>query len=92
MNWRSQGKYPPERHYFTCNYRSFCDQNWAGNNPTLHLLDDSKCTNAAFPKTSIGCIVWSAHCYLDRDNSGTHMNWTAEVEAGVTVRYASWPV
>ena len=58
---------------------------WAGNNPKLHLLDDTGCTNAAFPKTSIGCIVWSAHCYLDQDNSGTHFNWTAEAEAGVTV-------
>jgi endoglucanase len=61
-------------------------QGWAGNNPKLHLLDDSKCTNAAFPKATVArCIVWSAHCYLDRDNSGTHFNWTAEVEAGVTV-------
>ena len=27
-----------------------------------------------------------AHCYLDRDNSGTHFSWPAEVRAGVTVQ------
>jgi hypothetical protein len=57
---------------------------WEQSNPLLHTLTDKECTNEAFGKQ--GCIVWSAHCYLDRDNSGTHMNWTAEVEAGVTVR------
>ena len=59
---------------------------WNASNPTLHTLVDRACTNTRFhPATATGCIVWSAHCYLDRDNSGTHFNWTAEVEAGVTV-------
>jgi endoglucanase len=58
---------------------------WEGNNPLLHLLTDKTCTNPEFAGSNIGCIVWSAHCYLDSDNSGTHFNWTAEVEAGVTV-------
>ena len=59
--------------------------NWSHNNPTIHTLTDTLCTNKAFPAGRTGCIVWSAHCYLDRDNSGTHFNWTAETEAGVTV-------
>eukprot|EP00040_Diaphanoeca_grandis_P022799 m.123178 g.123178 ORF g.123178 m.123178 type:complete len:744 (+) comp28970_c2_seq1:134-2365(+) len=75
-------------------------QNWSENNPTLHTLTDKLCTNKRFVQTQQqqGCIVWSSHCYLDRDSSGTHFNWTAEVEAGVTVNtgtdrlkdFASW--
>ena len=30
-------------------------------------------------------IVYSCHCYLDRDNSGTHFNWEEEVAHGVTI-------
>lgn len=60
-------------------------QNFGPNNPLLHTLKDTKCTNKAFSGEPSGCIVWSGHCYLDRDSSGTHFNWTAEVEAGVTV-------
>ena len=30
-------------------------------------------------------IIYSAHLYLDRDNSGTHFDWTSEAAAGVTV-------
>ena len=30
-------------------------------------------------------IVYSCHCYLDRDNSGTHFNWDEEVAHGVTI-------
>ena len=61
------------------------------NNPLLHTLTDAECTNSAFAGGGGGggkggCIVWSAHCYLDRDNSGTHANWTAEVAAGVTTK------
>lgn len=48
-------------------------------------MTDQHCTAAASDAGASGCIVWSAHCYLDRDNSGTHFNWTAEVQAGVTV-------
>lgn len=71
--------------------------NWSANNPTLHTLDDHLCSNRGFPAGK-GCIVWSAHCYLDSDNSGTHFNWTEQVGAGVTVHtgvdrlrdFASW--
>jgi endoglucanase len=71
--------------------------NWSANNPTLHTLDDHLCSNHGFPSGK-GCIVWSAHCYLDSDNSGTHFNWTEQVETGVTVHigvdrlrdFASW--
>lgn len=71
--------------------------NWSANNPTLHTLDDHLCTNRGFGAGK-GCIVWSAHCYLDSDNSGTHFNWTQQVEDGVTVQtgvdrlrdFASW--
>jgi hypothetical protein len=61
-------------------------QNFGANNPLLHTLKDTKCTNPKFSGSACGCIVWSGHCYLDRDSSGTHFNWTAEVEAGVTVQ------
>jgi endoglucanase len=47
-------------------------QNWSAQNPLLHTLTDSTCTNKAFGGKP--CIVWSAHCYLDRDSSGTHFN------------------
>jgi hypothetical protein len=30
-------------------------------------------------------LVFTVHCYLDRDNSGTHFDWSQEVAAGVTV-------
>jgi endoglucanase len=43
--------------------------------------------NPAFPLTDPSNLIrYSAHCYLDRDNSGTHFNWQAEVRAGVTVQ------
>jgi hypothetical protein len=61
-------------------------QDFGANNPLLHTLKDTKCTNPKFSGSVCGCIVWSGHCYLDRDSSGTHFNWTAEVEAGVTVQ------
>lgn len=44
---------------------------WPTNNPTLHLLHDP-----------LQSLVFSAHCYLDRDNSGTHYYWDEEVAAG----------
>ncbi len=44
---------------------------WARTNPTLHLLHDPA-----------NRLVFSAHAYLDRDNSGTHFAWKEEVAAG----------
>jgi aryl-phospho-beta-D-glucosidase BglC (GH1 family) len=44
---------------------------WADQNPTLHQLNDSS-----------HLLVFSAHSYLDRDNSGTHYRWAEEVAAG----------
>ena len=46
-------------------------QAWPTANPTLHTLQD--------PAKK---IVFSAHCYLDRDNSGTHYYWDEEKLAG----------
>ena len=46
-------------------------QAWPVNNPSLHLLHD--------PARK---LVFSAHCYLDRDNSGSHYYWDEEVAAG----------
>ncbi|MBX3017868.1 MAG: cellulase family glycosylhydrolase [Bdellovibrionaceae bacterium] len=45
--------------------------NFESTNPTLHTLKD--------PKEK---LVFSAHCYLDRDNSGSHFIWADEVAAG----------
>ncbi|MFS3135428.1 glycoside hydrolase family 5 protein [Gluconacetobacter sacchari] len=44
---------------------------WPAANPTLHLLDD--------PARN---LIFSAHCYLDRDNSGTHYYWDEEARIG----------
>ncbi|GAB6969090.1 hypothetical protein JCM25156A_31290 [Komagataeibacter kakiaceti JCM 25156] len=44
---------------------------WPVNNPTLHLLQDP-----------LGRLVFSAHGYLDRDNSGTHYYWDEEIAIG----------
>lgn len=46
-------------------------QAWPVNNPTLHRLTDHAHK-----------LVYSAHCYLDRDNSGEHAYWDQEVTAG----------
>lgn len=46
-------------------------QAWAVNNPDLHTLHDP-----------LDRLVFSAHCYLDRDNSGQHYFWDEEVAAG----------
>lgn len=46
-------------------------QAWPVLNPTLHLLRD--------PARN---LIFSAHCYLDRDNSGTHYYWDEETVAG----------
>lgn len=48
---------------------------WTANNPTL----------ATAITDSANRIVWSTHCYLDRDSSGTHYVWLTEVANGVTV-------
>lgn len=45
--------------------------NWDTMNPTLHTLKDP-----------INKLVFSAHVYLDRDNSGSHFTWADEVAAG----------
>lgn len=44
---------------------------WIEQNPTLHQLEDPS-----------HLLVFSAHTYLDRDSSGTHYNWSKEVDAG----------
>ena len=44
---------------------------WADQNPTLHQLNDPS-----------HLLIFSAHVYLDRDNSGTHYSWAQEVAAG----------
>ena len=44
---------------------------WVRQNPTLHLLTDPS-----------HLLVFSAHAYLDRDNSGTHYVWADEIAAG----------
>ena len=46
---------------------------WIEQNPDFPLNDPSD------------NLVYSCHCYLDRDNSGTHFNWQEEVAHGVTV-------
>jgi hypothetical protein len=46
---------------------------WTANNPHLHTITD--------PNQP---IIWSCHCYLDRDSSGTHYYWADEVANGVT--------
>ena len=46
---------------------------WPEMNPDFPLSDPSD------------NIVYSCHCYLDRDNSGTHFDWDEEVAHGVTV-------
>ena len=47
--------------------------NWTLLNPGFPLQDPA------------GLIVYSAHCYLDRDGSGTHFDWDEEVRHGVTL-------
>ena len=44
---------------------------WVANNPTLQTLKD--------PSSR---LVFSAHAYADRNNSGTHFTWSDEVKAG----------
>jgi aryl-phospho-beta-D-glucosidase BglC (GH1 family) len=44
---------------------------WVDQNPTLHQLNDPS-----------DLLIFSAHIYLDRDNSGTHYSWAEEVAAG----------
>ena len=59
---------------------------WPQNNTTLNIHDPSK------------KIIYEAHVYGDRDNSGTHFDWSTEVAYGVTVNtiaeriqpFASW--
>ena len=46
---------------------------WQQNNPDFPLID---------PQDK---LVYSTHCYLDRDGSGTHFNWQEEVRHNVTV-------
>jgi hypothetical protein len=46
---------------------------WTQYNDNLHINDPSN------------KIIYSAHCYLDRDNSGTHFNWQTEIQNGVTI-------
>lgn len=43
---------------------------WRVNNENLNIIDPSK------------KIIYSAHSYLDRDNSGSHYIWDQEVAAG----------
>ena len=52
---------------------------WSGaNNWTL--------LNPGFPLSDpAGLITYSAHCYLDRDGSGTHFSWQEETQHGVTL-------
>ena len=47
--------------------------NWTLLNPGFPLSDPS------------GLITYSAHCYLDRDGSGTHFSWQEETQHGVTL-------
>lgn len=44
---------------------------WVTSNPGLHLITD--------PANK---IIFSAHCYLDRDNSGSHYDWDVELANG----------
>lgn len=46
---------------------------WTENNPDFPLTDP------------YNRIVYSTHCYLDRDGSGTHFNWEEELSHNVTV-------
>jgi aryl-phospho-beta-D-glucosidase BglC (GH1 family) len=46
---------------------------WVEVNGALDIVDPSK------------NVIYSAHCYLDRDASGTHFVWAEEVKNGVTV-------
>ena len=46
---------------------------WQTVNGSLNILDPSS------------SIIYEAHVYGDRDNSGTHFDWTTEVANGVTV-------
>ncbi len=48
---------------------------WAENNPTLANLFD--------PSNN---LVFSAHLYLDTDNSGTHFDWAQQAAAGDTTQ------
>ena len=48
-------------------------QQWQQNNPDFPLTDPNDNT------------VYSTHCYLDRDGSGTHFNWREEVAHNVSV-------
>ena len=48
-------------------------QQWSDINPDFPLTD---------PNNN---IVYSTHCYLDRDGSGTHFNWQEELTHNVTV-------
>lgn len=58
---------------------------WTENNPYLHTLTDPA-----------DRLVFSTHCYLDRDNSGTHYRWSEEaahdVSTDVGVRRMQDPV
>lgn len=45
---------------------------WTENNPRLHTLTDPA-----------DRLVFSTHCYLDRDNSGSHYAWSEEAAHGV---------
>lgn len=46
---------------------------WQQNNGSLNIHDPSK------------KVIYEAHVYGDRDNSGTHFDWNTEVAYGVTV-------
>lgn len=46
---------------------------WTENNPHLHTLTDPA-----------NRLVFSAHCYLDRDNSGSHFRWKEETAHDIT--------
>jgi endoglucanase len=48
-------------------------RSWTEQNPGFPLSDPSN------------LIVYSAHCYLDRDNSGTHFVWDEEAAHGTTI-------
>jgi len=53
--------------------------NWSGAATWIDMNPDFPLSDPA------NRIIYSCHCYLDRDNSGTHFNWDEEVANGVTV-------
>lgn len=64
-------QYDHKRPIWVEGYGHSSAQAWPRLNPTLHTLQDPA-----------NRLVFSAHCYLDRDNSGTHYYWDEEKLAG----------